>query len=515
MTTSTSSSSDHPNLKNIDNNNINHHHNNNHVDPKIIDLLASHTNRPYTSVEFFPPRTEEGVVNLKARLGRFKQAVNPLFADITWGAGGSTSDTSLELALSAHAMGHVANMHLTCTNASLENILGGLQQAYDGGIRNIVALRGDPPKGCDEWTASDGGLTCALDLVKLIRQHYGEAFCVAVSGYPEGHPNAITKLEDDFDLSRLSETEQMRLSQNQKGECFVCKDADYAKEMKYLKEKIDAGADYIITQMFFDAMVFKQFVKDCRAYGITCPIVPGIMCISAYPGFMRMTDFCKTRVPADLAARMDAVKDDKDAVKQLGIDFGIEMCTELLNDKDTGAGLHFYTLNLENCTNAILDVLKPRMEIGLGEKVNTIFGNQGKVLEKREGEAVAVEFQGWTLAGGQKVIAYLNRASYSKIVKCDDVNTIYGMTGQIKQKRAGDALAVEIQGWTLAGGQKVMAYLNRPSYTKVGDKVTTIFGMKGKVTEHRSKGATVMELQGWTLADGQKVTAYLNSASYS
>ena len=485
------------------------------VDAKIIDLLRSHTHRPYTSLEFFPPRTADGVVNLKARLARFQQTVHPLFADITWGAGGSTSDTSLELALAAHKMGHVANMHLTCTNASLESILAALQQAFEGGIRNIVALRGDPPKGCEEWTASDGGLTCALDLVKLIRQHYGDSFCLAVSGYPEGHPNAITKLDDGFDLSQLSETEQMRLSQNQKGEHFVCKDADYAKEMEYLKQKIDAGADYIITQMFFDAMVFKQFVKDCRAYGINCPIVPGIMCISAYPGFIRMTDFCKTRVPADLAARMEAVKDDKEAVKQLGIDFGVEMCSELLNDKLTGAGLHFYTLNLENCTNSILDVLRNRLEIGLGEKVNTIFGNQGKILEKRDDEAVAVELQGWTLAGGQKVTAYLNRASYSKIAKYDDVNTIYGMTGQIQQKRVGDALAVEIQGWTLAGGQKVMAYLNRSSYTKIGDKVDTIFGMKGKVTDHRPKGAAAMELQGWTLAGGQKVTAYLNSSSYS
>ena len=486
------------------------------IDPKIVDLITSHTNRPYTSLEFFPPKTENGVVNLKNRLERFQKNVNPLFADVTWGAGGSTSDTTLDLAISAHNMGLVANMHLTCTNASLESILSGLKRAYDAGIRNIVALRGDPPKGCEEWKASDGALSCALDLVKLIREKYGSEFCLAVSGYPEGHPNAITKLEDGFDLSKLTDTERMRLSKsNTTGEYFVCKDEDYVKEMKYLKEKIDAGGDYVITQMFFDAMVFKQFVKDCRAYGINCPIVPGIMCISNYGGFIRMTDFCKTRVPDDLAAKMEAVKDDKEAIKQVGIDFGVEMCTELLNDASTGAGLHFYTLNTEPCTMAILDVLRNRLEIGLGEKVNTIFGNKGKVIENREDEAIAVELQGWTLAGGQKVIAYLNRASYGKVPKYDDVNTVFGMTGSLRQRRENDAVAVEMQGWTLAGGQKVMAYLNRSSYTKIGDKVDTIFGMPGKVTEHRSKGSAVMELQGWSLAGGQKVVAYLNSNSFS
>jgi len=299
------------------------------------------------------------------------------------------------------------------------------------------------------------------------------------------------------------------------GEYFVCKDDDYKKEMAYLKSKIDAGADYIITQMFFDASVFKQFVSDCRSYGINCPIVPGIMCISSYGGFVRMTDFCKTRVPDDLAARIDLVKDDAEAVKQLGIDFGVEMVTELLNEESTGAGLHFYTLNQEFCTNSILDIIKDRMGISLGENVETIFGLDGRVTEKREciDEAVAVEIQGWTLAGGQKVMAYLNRASYKKYAKVDDVGTVYGLRGKINEKRQEGAIAAEIQGWTLAGGQKVMAYLNRDSYTKINDSVGTIFGLDGKILEHRSKGAVVAELEGWKLAGDQKVIAYLNSSS--
>eukprot|EP00816_Leptocylindrus_hargravesii_P001635 CAMPEP_0196802724 /NCGR_PEP_ID=MMETSP1362-20130617/2296_1 /TAXON_ID=163516 /ORGANISM="Leptocylindrus danicus, Strain CCMP1856" /LENGTH=444 /DNA_ID=CAMNT_0042174101 /DNA_START=6 /DNA_END=1340 /DNA_ORIENTATION=+ len=438
------------------------------IDPKITDLLAAHRHRPYVSLEFFPPKTDQGKENLKGRLGRYYENVKPLFTDVTWGAGGSTSDTTLDIVLDAHKQGHVANMHLTCTNASLESILAGLKTAYDGGIRNIVALRGDPPKGEEKWTASDGGLTCALDLVKLIREHYKEQFCIAVSGYPEGHPNAITKLADDFDLSSLTEGEKLRLSKNSSGECFVCKDEDYEKEMDYLKQKIEAGGDYIITQMFFDAAVFKKFVSDCRSRGIMCPIVPGIMCISAYPGFIRMTDFCKTRVPADLASKMEAVKDDKEAVKKVGIDFGVELCTNLLNDDLTGAGLHFYTLNLENCTYGILDRIKNRLEVGACETVNTVYGLNGKVLEKRDDDAVALEIQGWTLAGGQRVVAYLNKSSYKKVSGAGEtVSTIYGLSGKVLEKRGDEALALELQGWTLAGGQRVVAYLNKASYEKI------------------------------------------------
>lgn len=237
--------------------------------------------------------------------------------------------------------------------------------------------------------------------------------------------------------------------------------------MDYLQQKIDAGGDYIITQMFFDAAVFKKFVSDCRSRGIMCPVVPGIMCISAYPGFIRMTDFCKTRVPADLGAKMEAAKDDKEAVKKVGIKFGVEMCTKLLEDDLTRAGLHFYTLNLENCTYGILDTIKSRLEIGLGEAVGTIYGLNGKVLQKRDDEALALELQGWTLAGGQKVVAYLNKGSYKKIVGAGEtVSTIYGLNGKVLEQREDDTLALELQGWTLAGGQRVVAYLNKSSYDK-------------------------------------------------
>ena len=172
-----------------------------------------------------------------------KDTVQPLFTDVTWGAGGSTATLSLDIALQAHNTGHTANLHMTCTNmAGVTDPKGAikeaLQKALDGGIRNIVALRGDPPAGQDEWKAAEGGFTCALDLVKFIREEFGDVFGVSVAGYPEGHPNAISEINDP---STLSESEKARASEFD-GIVYCCKDEDYKKEMDYLKEKVDAGA---------------------------------------------------------------------------------------------------------------------------------------------------------------------------------------------------------------------------------------------------------------------------------
>ena len=172
-----------------------------------------------------------------------KKSINPLFTDVTWGAGGSTADVTMDLATHAHTTGHVANMHLTCTNMEKDGdpkkaVHQALEMAKTNGIRNIVALRGDPPHGEDEWKAADGGFTCALDLVEYIREHFGETFGISVAGYPEGHPNAISEMEDP---STMTATESGR-SSTFDGKVFTCKDEDYAKEMDYLKKKVDAGA---------------------------------------------------------------------------------------------------------------------------------------------------------------------------------------------------------------------------------------------------------------------------------
>ncbi|KAL3765827.1 hypothetical protein ACHAW5_004144 [Stephanodiscus triporus] len=328
-------------------------------DPKIIDLLKKEpASIAHVSLEYFPPRTEQGVKNLHARMDRMKANTKCLFTDMTWGAGGSTADLSLQIALHAHRTGHVSNMHLTCTNMEKDGdpvkaVHDALQQAFDGGIRNIVALRGDPPEGTKEWTAVEGGFACALDLVKYIRANFGDDFGISVAGYPEGHPNRISELSAE-EVESMSETEKGRCCTHD-GVTYVCKDDDYVKEMDYLKEKVDAGADFIITQMFFDAEVFKTFVNDCRKWGIECPVVPGLMCINAYPGFKKMTKFCKTRVPKTLADKMDSMKDDPEAIKKFGVEYGAEVCRSLLG---FGVGiLHFYTLNLEKVVYGITDEL--------------------------------------------------------------------------------------------------------------------------------------------------------------
>jgi len=385
-------------------------------DAKIIDLLSKKADNgiAHVSLEYFPPRTEQGVKNLHARMERMKTNTSALYTDMTWGAGGSTAELSLDLALHAHRTGHVSNLHLTCTNMEKDGdpvkaVREALQAAYDGGIRNIVALRGDPPEGSDEWTAAEGGFACALDLVRYIRKEFGDAFGVSVAGYPEGHPNRISQLTVE-EAAGMSDSERGRCCTHD-GVTYVCKDDDYKKEMDYLKEKVDAGSDFIITQMFFDAEVFKTFVKDCRDWGIDCPVVPGLMCINAYPGFKKMTKFCKTRVPKDLEERMDSMKDDPDAIKKFGVTFGTEICRALL---DSGVEiLHFYTLNLEKVVYGITDDLgitsglveksdekdaKDMVAVGsawarVGDKVKGSAG-EGVVKEMRKDGTAVIEVDG-------------------------------------------------------------------------------------------------------------------------
>ena len=215
-------------------------------------------NKPFYSFEYFPPKTREGVENLYERLDRMSQ-FEPLFMDLTWGAGGSTAELTLEISGNGQQMcsGEIM-MHLTCTNLPTSEVKIALEKAKQLGIRNILALRGDPPKGSEAWEACENGFQQAVDLVKFIRAEYGDFFGVAVAGYPEGHISAASMEED----------------------------------VRFLKEKCDAGADFIITQLFYDTDVFLKWVDQCRAAGITCPIIPGIMPIQNYTGFKRMTSFC-------------------------------------------------------------------------------------------------------------------------------------------------------------------------------------------------------------------------------
>jgi len=202
-------------------------------------------------------------------------------------------------------------------------ITTGLEDAKKAGIRNSCALRGDPPKGQDKWEAVEGGYSHALDVVKYIRKTHGDYFGISVAGYPEAHTEAKS-LEQDI---------------------------------IYLKEKVDAGADFIITQLFYDVDNFIEWVDKCRQAGITVPIIPGIMPIQSYAGWKRMTDFCKTKIPQAIQNRIDSIKHDEKAVQQYGVELGIEMCKKIILS-GVSPGLHFYTLNKEKITRAILEGLQ-------------------------------------------------------------------------------------------------------------------------------------------------------------
>lgn len=318
---------------------------------RICDAIED-TPKPFVSFEFYPPRTEKGVSSLKSKLVSLHKQ-NPLFIDFTWGAGGSTSDLTLELVAQATADGFTVNMHLTCTNMPASLVDEALEKAKAIGVRNICALRGDPPAGQDRWEPTAGGFACALDLVKHIKKKYGDYFCIAVSGYPEGHPNVIKKIEPSSDVS-LSPTEQSRVVRSGQ-DTFVCSDEDFEKELQYLKQKVDMGADLVITQLFYDTNVFLQFVKRCREIGIACPILPGIMPITKAEGFKKMTLFCKTRVPTDIQNRLDHAMDDAESFKLTGWTITKEICQTLI---ESGVhGLHLYTLNFEQPVMFLLEQL--------------------------------------------------------------------------------------------------------------------------------------------------------------
>jgi len=325
---------------------------------KIIDMVnswTSQTDEPFISFEYFPPKTPEGVAKLHSVIEEMCKQ-KPLFVDFTWGAGGSSADLTLDLSKSSQQRHNVmVNMHLTCTNQSQEVCDAGLAGAKAAGICNIVALRGDPPKGQERWEVTEGGFACALDLVKYMRKNYGDEFSIQVAGYPEGHPDRITKVSE---MTRpLSEREKMRLV-DVDGEQFVCTDENYAIELDYLKQKIDAGGDVIITQLFYDKDVFKAWVADLRGAGIKAPIFPGIMPLNAAGGFKRMTGFCKTRIPPAMAAKVAELSGDdkKEEFVEFGLQYVTDLCKQLVASKLV-PGLHFYALNQSKRTFEIMERL--------------------------------------------------------------------------------------------------------------------------------------------------------------
>jgi len=289
---------------------------------KIIDKIrkSRREGEVFYSFEYFPPRTQAGVENLYARMDRMGR-LHPLFVDVTWGAGGSTAELTLDIVSHTQNLsGLETMMHLTCTNMPIQKLKDSLQQAYEDGIRNILALRGDPPRGQSSWETCENGLSYAIDLIKLIRETYGDKFGIGVAGYPGGH----------------------------------MENPSYEDDIRFLKEKVDAGADFILTQLFYDCDVFFKFVDDCRDIGITCPIIPGIMPIQSYKSFKKVTEFCRD-VPQEITTTIEAIKNDDKAVKEYGFQLVLELCRDLI--KGGVWGLHFYTMNLERTVTLLLKEL--------------------------------------------------------------------------------------------------------------------------------------------------------------
>lgn len=280
------------------------------------------TSTPTYSFEFFVPKTSQGVQNLYDRMDRMYD-LGPAFIDVTWNAGGRLSNLTCEIVSTSQSiLGLETCMHLTCTGMPKEMVENALKEAYKSGCQNILALRGDPPHANEKWSSVDGGFSYAKDLIKYIRDTYGDYFDIAVAGYPEGHPE-----EEDID-----------------------------QLIVYLKEKVDAGASVVITQMFYDVDNFISWVAKCRKAGITVPIIPGIMPISTYDSFMRRAKWCEINIPPQFLERLEPIKGDDVQVREVGTQLVAEMCTKIL---ESGVKhLHFYTMNLEKATVMVLDRLQ-------------------------------------------------------------------------------------------------------------------------------------------------------------
>ncbi|ODV82451.1 methylenetetrahydrofolate reduct [Suhomyces tanzawaensis NRRL Y-17324] len=303
-------------------------------------IAALQPGQKFISFEFFPPKTDAGFRNLLSRLNRML-ALNPLFITVTWGAGGSTSEKSLDLASTCqNHLGLTTVLHLTCTNTNREIIDQALAKAKQAGIRNILALRGDPPRTQEYWTPNCD-FNSAVDLVRYIKSHYGDYFCIGVAGYPEGH----------VDGSGSGQPEQSP-----------------TRDIPYLIEKVEAGADYIISQLFFDGAKFLQYEQLLRSYpqlkDIT--LIPGLMPITTYLVFQRASKLSHASIPKAVEDRLKSSIHNDDLIKSIGIDIVTELIDEIDSKTDGRIqGYHFYCLNLEKAVASILQkssILRPIME---------------------------------------------------------------------------------------------------------------------------------------------------------
>ncbi|MBI3359235.1 MAG: methylenetetrahydrofolate reductase [NAD(P)H] [Nitrospirae bacterium] len=290
---------------------------------KISSILKQ--DKPVFSFEFFPPRTPEGVVHLFETIAHLKP-LSPSFVSVTYGAGGSTRELTVDLVSRIkNELGIEAMAHLTCVESGRDEIDKVLYQLDTAGIENLLALRGDPPNGDGSFVIPPDGFSYASDLTRHIRKKF--SFSLGGAGHPEGHIECGTATAG----------------------------RDLKKDLEHLKIKVDEGVDFIITQLFFENKYFFDFVERAKQAGIHIPIIPGIMPITNVNQVKRFTKMCGASLPKALLSELESVEEDSEAVTQIGVCHATEQCRNLL--KQSAPGIHFYTLNKSLATKAILESL--------------------------------------------------------------------------------------------------------------------------------------------------------------
>ncbi len=275
---------------------------------KPISELLARARRPLLSYEFFPPKDEAGMETLE-QAARDLLPTRPDFVTVTYGAGGSTRARTLQVCERLHALGLDPVMHhLTCVGSSRAELADILKSLHEKGIRNIMALRGDPPQGESRFRRHPDGFAYAVDLVRFIKKQYPD-MCCGVAGYPEVHQEALS-IESD---------------------------------LLYLKDKVEAGGGFITTQLFYDNALYFEFVERCRAWGIRAPILPGLLPPLSLKQLRRMAAMCKASIPAALAKAMEEAGDDAAALEAIGIEWTVKQIKELL--AHDVPGVHLYILN--------------------------------------------------------------------------------------------------------------------------------------------------------------------------
>ncbi len=284
-----------------------------------IDQLLEHR-RPAFSFEFFPPKTDDGQRTLEGTLSVLR-GDDPDYVSVTYGAGGTTRARTVEITKwLKQDLGIEAMAHLSCVGEPTERLVEILEEIQGSGIENVLALRGDPPRGQPDWAPHPGGLTSSVELIRLIRERFD--FCVGAACHPEIHPDA----------------------------------PDRDSDLRYAREKVEAGASFLITQLFFDNELYFDFVEHARAAGIGVPIIPGIMPITNVSQIKTITGMCGATIPEELERQLDGRAEDREAVAELGVAYATLQCSDLLA---RGApGVHFYTLNRSPATRAILAALR-------------------------------------------------------------------------------------------------------------------------------------------------------------